>query len=264
MKAVPGYQERMDAKEKRRNQTKLEVAMIGAQGRNRRDEEWYNREEYKRSVGTPAQMADARETLAYLPELQSLARGLQREDIEIPAGWEAGADLARSFGPLGSSAAAGIERVGLNPASIRWLERGRQAESDIIRLASGLAVTGFELENIKKWSPWAGNLTKGQRTDRHRNIYNKLGRQAKAVMGDAWTDMPSERFTHVGDAPPAPQVTPGQMPQVPEAGAGRIITPEQIPPGQPTPPQMAPPQVWPGWTPEQMRLYQEMRGSSGG
>ena len=253
-------------------QTRLRIAMERAKNPN----EWYAREMWKRSMGTPSQMAEARKTLAYLPELQNLAQELQPEGIEIPGWVEAGGDFAREYLPLGSAAAAGIERRGMNPESMRWLERGRQAESDIIRLASGLAVTGFELENVKKWSPWAGNLTKAQRTDRIRNIYNKLGREAVAIGGSAWQDMPMERFLRAGGTPPAPQMTPGQVPPIPETSPGQTIQPGEIPRGSIAPPQRtpetmeqppapAPPEMAPGeWeklSPEEQQWYLQNRGA---
>lgn len=211
-------------------------AQMMAEGRQRKDDEWYAREQWKRRRGTPAQEAEARKTLAYLPELKSLAQDLQ--GVEIPAGVEAAGEFAREYIPLGSAAAAGIERAGMTPEAMKWLERGRQSESDIIRLASGLAVTGFELENVKKWSPWAANLTNTQRTDRLRNVYNKLGREGSAIGGQPWAEPSMEQFMAVEGGGTAPQVTPGQV--VAPPGPGATITPDQIPPGPATAPQTTP------------------------
>ena len=194
----PGYDEFLEQK----HQRGLELARERSKYRGGGFDEWVTKQMMLREMPTASQAAEARKTEAYLPEIQNLARGLQKPEVEIDPLAEAGGEFAREYLPLGSAAAAGIERRGMSPEAMRWLERGRQAESDIIRLASGLAVTGFELENVKKWSPWTGNLTKQQRTDRMRNIYNKLGRESRAIMNQPYEDISPEGFLGQPAAPP--------------------------------------------------------------
>lgn len=249
---VPGYDEFLKKKHQRGLQLARERAKGGA------NQDWYQRQMWLRTMGTPSQMAEARKTMSYLPELQAQAQALQAEDVEIPAGWEAAADFARENLPLGANIAPGVERAGMTPSSVQWLERGRQAEQDVMRLASGLAVTGFELQNIKKWSPWAGNLTKQQRTDRLRNIYNKLGREATAYGGQVWQDVQSPVFLG--------QMTPDQ---IPPGGAPGQLTPQQVPPSPGVPGQVTPdalPQTRPvpqrpeGLSDEEWQRYLELEG----
>lgn len=187
---IEGYQAAQDAA----RQQKMELEMFKATQKaraaaNKREQDMADRLAFERAkleMPTRTQAAEARKTMAYLPEIESLATELQ--DIEIPTGAEVGAGAARSL-PLsmGEAVAAGIERAGMTEEAVDWLARGRKFEQDIIRLASGLAVTGFELENVKKWSPYALGLTNRERTQRLQNIHNQLGREAAAIMNQEYT-----------------------------------------------------------------------------
>ncbi len=208
---MPGYEEQ------RQREHARDMQLAGLRAANRQDQnEWYRRQEWLRQRGTPGQTAEARKTLAFLPELQSQAIAL--EDIEIPEFTESMANYVRDM-PMGESLAPLIERKGMSPEAVAWLETGRQVEQDLMRLASGLAVTGFELQNIKKWSPWASNITNEQRRNRLRNVYNKLGREAGAIQGVVWQDAPESQFRpKVESIPAPPDVDPDQW---------NLLTPEE-------------------------------------
>lgn len=190
IKEIPGYQEAQEAA--REDKLRLEVfkrrATAEAAAR-KREESYRDRldiERAKLEMPTRSQAASARETQAFMPELLELKDSLR--GIEIPMKPEILAGGARSYLPEGvaEATAAGIERKGMSPEAVDWLARGRHMEQQVMRLASGLAVTGFELENIKKWSPWALGLTNRERTKRIQNIYNEFGRKSNAILNRPW------------------------------------------------------------------------------
>lgn len=188
---VPGYEAAVNAAAQR---------SLGARKQALREQLEMGVEKERSLLGMPTrtQAAEARRTSAFLPRIKELAMELVQGDFEIPSSVETAAKASRSLPFVGETASAGIERVGMSPEAVSWLAKGRQAESDIIRRASGLAVTGFELENVKSWSPWASGLNKPERLDRMENIYNKLGGEASATMNTFWEDVQFDRGTLQG------------------------------------------------------------------
>lgn len=185
---VPGWSEAQE----RKHQRALEKAVEAAKARAEVNAEIFKQQErWRLEQPTRSQATEARRTAAYLPEFMDLAAELKKVG-EIPTIPEASANVARKMPLLGEETAAGLERKGMTPEQVDWLARGRKSEQDIIRLASGLAVTGFELENVKKWSPWASGLTNRERTKRMQNIYNALGRESAAIMNQPWENVEFE------------------------------------------------------------------------
>ena len=192
-KMFPGYR----AQQEQAFQRKMDLeaaksanrAAAAEEARRQRMTDAMELERWKRTQPTATQTGVARETLAYLPELQTLATQLSSGDFEIPALPETAASVMRDFPVGGEAMAAATERMGMSPAAVDWLARGRQMEQELMRLASGLAVTQAEMQALKKYSPWALNLTPRERLQRLSNVYNKLGRKAATIQGQPWGDV---------------------------------------------------------------------------
>lgn len=224
---VPGYEEQ----EQRKSDRALKKALAVAEAkRTTRFEDWYAMKQTELNMPTRTQATKAEETLSFLPELQALAGPLQ-QGLEIPSGPEVSASVARGIPGVGEASAAGIERAFMEPEQVDWLARGRQMEQDITRLASGLQVTGIELENLKKFSPWALNLDPRERLKRLSDTYNKLGRKAAAIQRQPWenVDFAEGYETEATKSPqyPRSQIPPGtRVIQDPETGQRIGVTPD--------------------------------------
>jgi len=220
---VPGWEEQ----EQRKSDRALRKALAVAESRRTTGfEDWYAKKQAELEMPTRSQATAARETAGFLPGFKKLATDLDLVG-EIPGVPEAAAGVARKAPLLGEESAAAIERTGMSEPQVDWLARGRQREQDIIRLASGLAVTGFELENVKKWSPWASGLTNRERTKRLETIHNAFGRKSASVMNRPWEDVefPTE-------ATKSPQYLRSEIPEGtrvikdPETGQSIGVTPD--------------------------------------
>jgi len=64
--------------------------------------------------------------------------------------------------PLGTM----LEGAFYDPDQLKQRAQSKKFESDIIRRFAGTAVTGYELGNVKSWSPFAEGLTDEQARDR--------------------------------------------------------------------------------------------------
>jgi len=217
IEAIEGYQAAQDAARQQKMELEMFKATQKAQAAaSKREQDMADRLAFERAkleMPTRTQAGAARETFAFLPELQALADQLQNIG-EIPTGPETAAAAAREL-PLsmGEAISAGIERAGMSPEAVDWLARGRQMEQDITRLASGLAVTQAEMASLKKFSPWAGGLTNRERLERLANTANKLGRKAAALQGQEWEPI-SFSETTVQTPEGSATVTEAQGPEI--------------------------------------------------
>ena len=182
---VPGWEEAQQRKADRALKKALAVAQAQRQ---MRFGDWYAQKQAELKMPTRSQATAAREFGAALPAFQDLASSLPGVG-EIPTAPEAGARAMRASPIGGEEAAAAIERRFMSPEQVDWLAKGRRMEQELTRIESGLAVTGFELENLKKWSPWASGLTNRERIKRLENVHNAFGRKAAAIMNQPWQEV---------------------------------------------------------------------------
>ena len=182
---VPGWEEA----EQRKADRALKKALAVAEAqRQMRFEDWYAQKQAELKMPTRSQATAAREFSAALPAFENLAASLPGIG-EIPSMAEGAARAARSLPIAGEETAAAIERRGMTPEQVDWLAKGRRMEQELTRIESGMQVTGFELENLKKWSPWASGLTNRERTKRLENVHNAFGRKASAIMNQPWEEV---------------------------------------------------------------------------
>lgn len=193
---VPGWEEQ----EQRKSDRALKKALAVAESRRTTGfEDWYAKKQAELGMPTRSQATAAREFAAALPAFEGLATSLTQVG-EIPGIPEAVARTMRSSPILGEEAAAGIERAGMSPEQVDWLSKGRRTEQELTRIESGMQVTGFELENLKKWSPWASGLSNRERIKRLENVHNAFGRKAASIMDKPWKDI--EYTTEATKNPP--------------------------------------------------------------
>lgn len=112
---------------------------------------------------------------------------LVNESQSLLDNWEsgsvhAGVDTATSFIEDGmlSPFKPMIENAAYTPAQQYQRARSSQLESSISKLMAGLALTGFELGERKKWSPFAPGLTDAQSKQRL-GIINEIFREKIAT-----------------------------------------------------------------------------------
>lgn len=69
------------------------------------------------------------------------------------------------------------EAVFTDPDVRQYRTKIARLESDFSKLASGLAVTGFEMADRKKWSPYAEGISQEERENRLENLQEMLVRE---------------------------------------------------------------------------------------
>ena len=93
----------------------------------------------------------------------------QRAEANQPVS-EIGLELLDKWGPEGAARLAESELVYPDKQVRNWMSQGRKLENRISQLASGLAVTGYEMQARKSWSPWAPGIPMDERQQRLDNV----------------------------------------------------------------------------------------------
>ena len=93
----------------------------------------------------------------------------QREMVDQP-GWDIALNTADVFLPEGLSRFAEENMVYPDKDVRSYRTQIAKLESDFSRMMSGLAVTGFEMKDRKKWSPYAEGISQQERESRLTNL----------------------------------------------------------------------------------------------
>lgn len=117
-------------------------------------------------------------------------------------------------GGIISQLAPAFERLMYDPKDLKLRAGLARYESDLSKLAAGLAVTGFEMADRKKWSPFAPGLNAKQVQDRLSNLQVKLKGQYFGAYGRETPSQGNARqpinVTPAPAAAPAPAPPQGQ------------------------------------------------------
>ena len=90
---------------------------------------------------------------------------------------EVGIRLLENYAPEGLSRVAEEQAYEGDPGILNWHAQGRRLTSRLSQLASGMAVTGYEMADRDKWSPWAPGISFDERQRRLANIKDDLRTQ---------------------------------------------------------------------------------------
>lgn len=100
----------------------------------------------------------------------------QKAQADQPGG-ETFVTAAGKLLPEGVSRMIEENAVYTDPDVRRYRTKIARLESDFSKLASGLAVTGFEMTDRKRWSPYAEGISQKEREGRLGNLRELLGRE---------------------------------------------------------------------------------------
>lgn len=273
LQEVPGHFERVAKQKRLDNEAKMARARV--MGGNSLQNAIARRAD-RRQYMQPSEWGKVSDSLSQIealgrtiPEVASMEEG----DITWPKA-DIAADWASSAG-LGGVVRA-IEPVYRTDSARSTRTKIKKVINAIRHSEFGAALTAMEKPEFAAVDPLASGLTKDAMLQRLMDLVEGVTRTARIKIGNRLGPggevMPEwlaegYQWQQAGGAPPAPQVTPGQMPQVPEAGAGRTITPDQMAPGPAAPPQRTPqtmPQRPEGITDEEWQQYLQLEGIIGG
>ncbi len=99
----------------------------------------------------------------------------QRDMADSPVA-DVGIGLAETILPDGASRI--VEEAYYDDPKVReWQSKGTRLTSRVSQLASGMAVTGYEMKDRDKWSPWARGISLTERKTRLNNLETDFKRQ---------------------------------------------------------------------------------------
>ena len=124
---------------------------------------------YTGAINLRGQISSANEAFEALDEGQ-------REQLDQP-GSEIALKAAQTVLPEGVSRKAEEDIVYTDPDVRKYRTKIGRLEGDLSKLASGLAVTGFEMQDRKRWSPFAEGISQEERQNRLLNIDELLERE---------------------------------------------------------------------------------------
>ena len=121
--------------------------------------------------------------LDQIGQLEEVQAGFSEEQLKLadtPVG-EVGVRFLENYGPEGVSRMAQEKLYGGDEAIMDWNAKGTRLTSRLSQLASGMAVTGYEMADRDKWSPWAPGVTMEGRERRLANSKDDLQRQRRTL-----------------------------------------------------------------------------------
>lgn len=83
---------------------------------------------------------------------------------------------------VGTGAARVAEEQMFTPEQLAVKSRGRRFEQNLSNLAAGMALTGYELEQREKWSPFASGISQAEAKRRLTNLQRDFGDRRDAVL----------------------------------------------------------------------------------
>jgi len=143
------------------------------------------------------------ELLGQVDKLDSMYSGLdegQRAMLNQPIK-DVGLQLAGSLLPKGGKNVLADKFVYPDKGVQTYLAQGDRMTQRLSNLAAGLALTGFEIEERDKWSPFAPGLVQEQRQLRLNNLHSEFGKKIKM-----------QQALHKGFLPDVGFLTEGQEP----------------------------------------------------
>lgn len=134
---------------------------------------------------TPPIRPEARQKAAEAERLAAEAAALQEQlgsveavkpGVDIPSDWLRQSDMTRGLSHM-------LERQFYDPHELEVRARGNRFEQNLSNLAAGLALTGYEIAERQKWSPFAPGLTRAQAKDRLTNVIRDFSTKAETIRG---------------------------------------------------------------------------------
>ena len=203
---------------------------------------------------------DRAEVKAYLPQKPSAgerkdvaeADRLVAESEALLSNWQTGSsnpliDIPTDYfleGTSFDSLKPVIEKYAYSPEQLDQRTRSAQLESSISKLMAGLALTGFELGERKKWSPFTAGMSDEQSRARLTIIQDIFKNKSAAI----------RELTTLPNQPPAPETV---------QGANTLgVEPEPSLAPQPNPVQSAPQAVGQPKTLSNGKTYQQYSDGS--
>lgn len=118
----------------------------------------------------------AAEAMALRTELESVAA--VKPGVDIPSDWLRQSDLTRGFAPA-------LERSVYDENELAVRARGNRFEQNLSNLAAGLALTGYEIAERQKWSPFAPGINRSESLKRLDNVYRDFTTRAATIRGES-------------------------------------------------------------------------------
>jgi hypothetical protein len=116
----------------------------------------------------------ASEAERLVSEAHSLYGDLDKQPEAVSRTTDIPVSILRRFDvtrPLGNL----LEEGSYSPAEMTIRTRGARLESDLSKLAAGLSLTGFELGERERWSPFAPGITRQESQRRLHNVEQVFG-----------------------------------------------------------------------------------------
>lgn len=287
---VPEYLNWQAGQKAADRKTRLQIARERGQGGGG---DWYSKQDYRRQFMTPTEWNKVSESLGWIEQLGRTipeVAGSGEEDIAQPYK-DISAEMASNMGLSGVARA--IEPVYRSDDARSTRTKIKKIINSVRASEFGAALTAMEKPEFAAVDPLAPGLSKDAMLRRLKDLVDGLVTTARIRVGgrtgpsgeampaylQQGYDWTTGSVMPAGGATPAPQMTPGQVPEVPERGLGQTVTPDQVGPGSVAspqrtpetmeqPPMPSPPEIAPGeWeklTPEAKEWYLQNRGEAGG
>jgi len=268
--------------------TRLQIARERGQGRGG---DWYARDAHRRQFMNPTEWNKVSESLGWIEQLGRTipeVAGAEDKDIAYPSA-DIAADMASNMGLSGVARA--IEPIYRSDSARSTRTKIKKIINSVRASEFGAALTAMEKPEFAAVDPLAPGLTKDAMLQRLEDLVDGLVTTARIRIGgrtgpsgeampaylQQGYDWNTGGMMQAGGQAPAPQMTPGQVPPIPETGPGATIGPGQVPhgsvaPRQRTPetmeqpPMSAPPEVpleeWNKLPPEAKEWYLQNRGGA--
>lgn len=122
--------------------------------------------------------AEAERLAAEAAALQEQLESVEavKPGVDIPSDWLRQSDMTRGLSHF-------LERQFYDPHELEVRARGNRFEQNLSNLAAGLALTGYEIAERQKWSPFAPGLTRSQARDRLTNVIRDFTTKAETIRG---------------------------------------------------------------------------------
>ena len=287
---VPEYLNWQAGQKAADRKTRLQIARERGQGGGG---DWYARDAHRRQFMNPTEWNKVSESLGWIEQLGRTipeVAGAKDEDIAWPTA-DIGAEMASNMGLSGVARA--IEPIYRSDDARSTRTKIKKIINSVRASEFGAALTAMEKPEFAAVDPLAPGLSKDAMLRRLKDLVDGLVTTARIRIGgrtgpsgeampaylQQGYDWNTGGMIQAGGQAPAPQMTPGQVPPIPETGPGATVGPGQIPhgsvaPSQRTPetmeqpPMPAPPEIAPGeWeklSPEAKQWYLQNRGEAGG
>ena len=130
--------------------------------------------------------SDARQKAAEADRLAAEARGiygeLEKTRGVVSSPKDIGTSVLSKVPVVGGGAAQAAQEQMFTPKQLAVKSRANRFEQNLSNLAAGLALTGFELEQRNKWSPFAAGISQEESKRRLENIERDFGQRRDAIL----------------------------------------------------------------------------------